>query len=187
MRHTSSQQQQQLWCGACCCMMLQNRMHASNDLIFYPHLILLPHRSFVNVEGVPEAADLVNRYEQVTLFRAHRHIVPPAAQPYRCAHADQRSMVCLMPHACVYECVFVGRNRGHLLSLMHRLQCSAVRCSVMQCSVMPLAVLPTSSPPYLQSITAPPHAHSHCPTPLCHPRAPTGPPNYCHHHCLTPM
>ena len=39
---------------------------------------------FVNVEGVPEAADLHNRYEQVTLFRSHRHLVPPAVQPFRC-------------------------------------------------------------------------------------------------------
>jgi hypothetical protein len=38
---------------------------------------------FVNVEGVPEAADIVNRYEQVTLFRAHRHLVPPQIQPFR--------------------------------------------------------------------------------------------------------
>eukprot|EP00879_Flechtneria_rotunda_P005303 GHRR01005589.1.p1 GENE.GHRR01005589.1~~GHRR01005589.1.p1 ORF type:complete len:720 (+),score=275.87 GHRR01005589.1:145-2304(+) len=43
----------------------------------------VPSIRFVNVEGVPEAADLHNRYEQVTLFRAHRHLVPPGAQPYR--------------------------------------------------------------------------------------------------------
>jgi hypothetical protein len=38
---------------------------------------------FVNVEGVPEAADVSNRYEQVTLFRAHRHLVSPQIQPFR--------------------------------------------------------------------------------------------------------
>jgi hypothetical protein len=38
---------------------------------------------FVNVEAVPETADIINRYEQVTLFRAHRHLVQPGAQPYR--------------------------------------------------------------------------------------------------------
>lgn len=38
---------------------------------------------FVNVEAVPETADINNRYEQVTLFRAHRHLVQPGAQPYR--------------------------------------------------------------------------------------------------------
>eukprot|EP00878_Enallax_costatus_P008075 GHUV01008445.1.p1 GENE.GHUV01008445.1~~GHUV01008445.1.p1 ORF type:complete len:900 (+),score=338.15 GHUV01008445.1:421-3120(+) len=43
----------------------------------------VPSIRFVNVEGVPEAADIENRYEEVTLFRAHRHLVPPAAQPFR--------------------------------------------------------------------------------------------------------
>jgi hypothetical protein len=41
---------------------------------------------------VPEAADLTNRYEQVTLFRSHRHLVPPQVQPFRYifkqGHAD---------------------------------------------------------------------------------------------------
>ncbi|WIA28468.1 hypothetical protein OEZ86_011012 [Tetradesmus obliquus] len=52
----------------------------------------VPSIRFVNVEAVPETADINNRYEQVTLFRAHRHLVQPGAQPYRYifkqGHAD---------------------------------------------------------------------------------------------------
>ena len=35
------------------------------------------------MEAVPEAGNLTNRLEQVTLFRAHRHLVPPLSHPYR--------------------------------------------------------------------------------------------------------
>jgi hypothetical protein len=38
---------------------------------------------FINVEGVPEAGGIRNRFEQITLFRSHRHLVPPMAHPYR--------------------------------------------------------------------------------------------------------
>lgn len=45
-----------------------------------------PHVSalrFMNFEGQVEAGDLVNRYEQVTLFRAHKHFVTPQVLEYR--------------------------------------------------------------------------------------------------------
>ena len=37
----------------------------------------------MNAEAAPEAGGLSNVFEQVTLFRAHRHAAPPAAQPWR--------------------------------------------------------------------------------------------------------
>jgi hypothetical protein len=37
----------------------------------------------MNCEGQPEAGDLLNRYEQVTLFRTHKHFATPEAYPYR--------------------------------------------------------------------------------------------------------
>ena len=43
----------------------------------------VPAVRFMNFEGQPEAGDLVNRYEQVTLFRVHKHFITPEAFHYR--------------------------------------------------------------------------------------------------------
>lgn len=42
-----------------------------------------PSMRFMNFEGQPEAGDLTNRYEQVTLFRVHKHFITPEALFYR--------------------------------------------------------------------------------------------------------
>lgn len=38
---------------------------------------------FMNHEGQAEAGDLVNRYEQISLFRVHKHYITPEAHHYR--------------------------------------------------------------------------------------------------------
>lgn len=43
----------------------------------------VPAVRFMNAEAVPEAGGITNRYEQVTLFRGHRHAAAVAAQPWR--------------------------------------------------------------------------------------------------------
>ncbi|KAI8462626.1 MAG: hypothetical protein J3K34DRAFT_447341 [Monoraphidium minutum] len=43
----------------------------------------VPAVRFMNVEAVPEAGGIANRFDQVTLFRAHRHMAAPEAQPWR--------------------------------------------------------------------------------------------------------
>lgn len=43
----------------------------------------VPAIRFMNFEGQPEAGDLKNRYEQVTLFRMHKHFITPEAFRYR--------------------------------------------------------------------------------------------------------
>ncbi|KAL6776982.1 hypothetical protein ACKKBF_B19730 [Auxenochlorella protothecoides x Auxenochlorella symbiontica] len=45
-----------------------------------PHVASL---RFMNFEGQSEAGDVVNRYEQVTLFRVHKHFITPEAHWYR--------------------------------------------------------------------------------------------------------
>lgn len=47
----------------------------------------VPSVRFMNFEGQPEAGDLTNRYEQVTLFRVHKHHISPEAHYYRRARA----------------------------------------------------------------------------------------------------
>ena len=43
----------------------------------------IPAVRFLNFEGQPEVGDVVNRFEQVTLFRAHKHFITPEAFWYR--------------------------------------------------------------------------------------------------------
>lgn len=43
----------------------------------------IPAIRFMNFEGQPEIVDSVNRYEQVTLFRVHKHFITPEALFYR--------------------------------------------------------------------------------------------------------
>ncbi|PRW56345.1 glycosyltransferase-like protein [Chlorella sorokiniana] len=45
-----------------------------------PHV---PALRFMNYEGQPEAGDLTNRIEQVTLFRVHKHFITPEAHYWR--------------------------------------------------------------------------------------------------------
>lgn len=45
-----------------------------------PHV---PAARFLNFEGQPEAGGLRNRFEQVSLFRAHKHHITPEAHHYR--------------------------------------------------------------------------------------------------------
>ena len=43
----------------------------------------VPAVRFLNFEGQPEVGDISNRYEQVTLFRIHKHFITPEAFWYR--------------------------------------------------------------------------------------------------------
>lgn len=45
-----------------------------------PHI---PAVRFMNFEGQPEAGEQANRFEQVTLFRVHKHFITPEAFRYR--------------------------------------------------------------------------------------------------------
>jgi len=45
----------------------------------------------------------MNRYEQVTLFRAHRHLMPPAAQPFRCASSRHNKGSAVCSGACIID------------------------------------------------------------------------------------
>jgi hypothetical protein len=72
-------------------------MHIDPDELFYPGgcpvmsvtAVLgkipphVPGVRFMNYEGQPEIGDAVNRIEQVTLFRAHKHFITPEALWYR--------------------------------------------------------------------------------------------------------
>ncbi|KDD73134.1 hypothetical protein H632_c2500p0 [Helicosporidium sp. ATCC 50920] len=71
-------------------------LHLDPDELFYPAspafsirqaLAIVPSHvasvRFLNHEGQPEAMDLTNKYEQVTLFRRHKHWVTPEAHVYR--------------------------------------------------------------------------------------------------------
>ena len=43
----------------------------------------VPSIRFINLEGVPEAGGIANPFEQVTLFRGHRHMAPADAAAWR--------------------------------------------------------------------------------------------------------
>lgn len=71
-------------------------MHLDPDEIFLPGGPLLsitdtlrrqpahtPAVRFMNFEGQPECGDVVNRYEQVTLFKAHKHFITEEAFYWR--------------------------------------------------------------------------------------------------------
>lgn len=71
-------------------------LHLDPDELFYPGdqgtsipTILarqpshVPAVRFMNYEAQPEAGDVVNRYEQITLFRVHKHFITPEAFFYR--------------------------------------------------------------------------------------------------------
>ncbi|GMH41555.1 hypothetical protein BSKO_09465 [Bryopsis sp. KO-2023] len=52
---------------------------------------------FMNFEGQPEVGDIKNRFEQVTLFRAHKHFITPEAYALRnkCKLGDNKSFLVL--------------------------------------------------------------------------------------------
>lgn len=54
----------------------------------------VPAVRFMNAEAVPEAGGVRNRYEQVTLFRAHKHAAVPAAQLWRTVFKLGHNSVC---------------------------------------------------------------------------------------------
>ena len=71
-------------------------LHLDPDELFYPGgpstsiastLARVPAHvasvRFMNHEGQAEAGDLVNRYEQISLFRVHKHDITPEAHYYR--------------------------------------------------------------------------------------------------------
>lgn len=71
-------------------------LHLDPDELFYPggptasitaelerqpdHV---PAVRFMNYEAQPEISDVINRFEQVTLFRVHKHFITPEAMSYR--------------------------------------------------------------------------------------------------------
>ncbi|KAL4457894.1 hypothetical protein ABPG75_012759 [Micractinium tetrahymenae] len=59
----------------------------------------VPAVRFMNFEGQPEAADVTNRIEQVTLFRVHKHFISPEAHWYRQKYKLGDSAAFLMLYA----------------------------------------------------------------------------------------
>jgi hypothetical protein len=60
----------------------------------------IPAVRFLNFEGQPEAgAGIVNRFEQVTLFRAHKHFITPEAFWYRNRFKLGENTACLYLYA----------------------------------------------------------------------------------------